>query len=123
MGAAIACGAGRRALAKAAAYAGERAVWGAPIGTHQGVAHPLAEAKIELELARLMMQKACALRRGRPRRGRGGEHGEVAAAEAAIRLRGPRDPGPRRDGFALEYGLSDMWWGVRLARTAPVSRR
>ena len=23
---------------------------------------------------------------------------------------------------ALEYGLSDMWWGVRLTRTAPVSR-
>ena len=61
MGAAIAGGAGRRALAKAAAYANEREVWGAPIGTHQGVSHPLAEAKIELELARLMTQKAAAL--------------------------------------------------------------
>ena len=49
MGAAIACGAGLRALGKAAAYANERAVWGVPIGTHQGVAHPLAEAKIELD--------------------------------------------------------------------------
>ncbi len=26
------------------------------------------------------------------------------------------------NGFALEYGLADMWWGVRLVRTAPVSR-
>ena len=26
------------------------------------------------------------------------------------------------NGFALEYGLSDMWWGARLTRTAPVSR-
>jgi alkylation response protein AidB-like acyl-CoA dehydrogenase len=60
MGAAIACGAGRRALAKASAYAKERHVWGVPIGAHQGLAHPLAEAKIELELARLMMQKAAA---------------------------------------------------------------
>jgi hypothetical protein len=26
------------------------------------------------------------------------------------------------NGFALEYGPSDLWWGVRVARTAPVSR-
>lgn len=26
------------------------------------------------------------------------------------------------NGFALEYGLTDMYWGVRLVRTAPVSR-
>ena len=25
-------------------------------------------------------------------------------------------------GPELEYGLADMWWGVRLVRTAPVSR-
>ncbi len=78
MGATIACGAGRRALAKASAYANEREVWGAPIGTHQGVAHPLAEAKIELELARLMTQKAAALYdAGAPGRGRGQQHGQV----------------------------------------------
>jgi alkylation response protein AidB-like acyl-CoA dehydrogenase len=28
-------------------------VWDVPIGAHQGVAHPLAQAKIELELAKL----------------------------------------------------------------------
>src|SRR4051812_13202070 len=61
MTASLALGAGRRALAKAADYARERTVWSAPIGTHQGVAHPLAEAKIELELAALMTRKACAL--------------------------------------------------------------
>ena len=61
MGAAVACGAGRRALEMAADYARERVVWQAPIGAHQGISHPLAQAKIELELARLMMQKAAAL--------------------------------------------------------------
>ena len=35
-----------------------RQVWKTPIGAHQGVAHPLAVAKIELELAKVMMQKA-----------------------------------------------------------------
>jgi alkylation response protein AidB-like acyl-CoA dehydrogenase len=123
MGAAIACGAGRRALAKAAAYANERAVWGAPIGTHQGVSHPLAEAKIELELARLMMQKACALYdAGVPGAGEASNMAKYAAAEAAIKCVDRAIQAHGGNGFALEYGLSDMWWGVRLTRTAPVSR-
>jgi alkylation response protein AidB-like acyl-CoA dehydrogenase len=123
MGAAIACGAGRRALGKAAAYANERTVWGAPIGTHQGVAHPLAEAKIELELARLMTQKACALYdAGAPGAGEASNMAKYAAAEAAILCVDRAIQAHGGNGFALEYGLSDMWWGVRLTRTAPVSR-
>jgi alkylation response protein AidB-like acyl-CoA dehydrogenase len=35
-------------------------------------------------------------------------------ADRAIRTHGG-------NGFALEYGLAHMWWGVRLARTASVS--
>src|SRR3954452_10323590 len=86
MGAAIACGAGRRALGKASAYANERNVWGVPIGAHQGVAHPLAEAKIELELARLMTQKAAALYdAGAPGAGEASNMAKYAAAEAAIK--------------------------------------
>ena len=61
MTAALAIGAARRALAQAAEYARERMVWSGPIGAHQGISHPLAEAKIELELAALMTRKACAL--------------------------------------------------------------
>ena len=45
MGAAIACGMGRRALDKATAYANERSVWSAPIGTHQGISHPLGRGQ------------------------------------------------------------------------------
>ena len=123
MGAAIACGAGRNALAKAAAYANERVVWGAPIGTHQGLSHPLAEAKIELELARLMTQKAAALYdAGAPGAGESSNMAKYAAAEAAIKCVDQAIQTHGGNGFALEYGLSDMWWGVRLTRTAPVSR-
>ncbi len=40
----------------------ERVVWrDKPIGSHQGVAHPLAQAHIEVQLAKLMMQKAATL--------------------------------------------------------------
>jgi alkylation response protein AidB-like acyl-CoA dehydrogenase len=123
MGAAIACGTGLRALAKASAYANERRVWSAPIGTHQGIAHPLAEAKVELELARLMMQKAAALHdAGAPGAGEASNMAKYAAAEAAIQCVDRAIQTHGGNGFALEYGLSDMWWGARLTRTAPVSR-
>ena len=123
MGAAVGCGAGRRALAKASAYANERRVWGAPIGTHQGIAHPLAEAKVELELARLMMQKAAALYDARaPGSGEASNMAKYAAGEAAIHCVDRAIQTHGGNGFALEYGLSDMWWGARLTRTAPVSR-
>jgi alkylation response protein AidB-like acyl-CoA dehydrogenase len=123
MGASIACGMGRRALEKAAAYANERSVWNAPIGAHQGVSHPLAEAKIELELARLMTQKACALYdAGAPGAGEASNMAKFAAAEAAIKCVDRAIQTHGGNGFALEYGLSDMWWGARLTRTAPVSR-
>jgi alkylation response protein AidB-like acyl-CoA dehydrogenase len=123
MGATVACGAGTRALEKASAYANERSVWGAPIGTHQGVSHPLAEAKIELELARLMTRKAAALYdAGAPGAGEASNMAKYAAAEAAIKCVDQAIQTHGGNGFALEYGLSDMWWGVRLTRTAPVSR-
>ncbi len=61
MVAAFAIGIARYALGKASAYVKDAAGVEPPIGAHQGVAHPLAQAKIQLELARLMMQKAAAL--------------------------------------------------------------
>src|SRR6186997_2786637 len=61
MAASFSTGLARFALEKAVAYVKEREVFGAPIGTHQGIAHPLAQSKIEVELARLMTQKAAAL--------------------------------------------------------------
>jgi alkylation response protein AidB-like acyl-CoA dehydrogenase len=48
-------------LDRAIGDARQRMVWSVPIGAHQGLAHPLAQVKIELELARLMMQKAATL--------------------------------------------------------------
>ena len=79
-------GIGRQALDKASAYARERVVWDAPIGSHQGVSHPLAEAKIELELARTMTRKACALYdAGAKGAGEASNMAKFAAAEAGIK--------------------------------------
>ena len=56
---AICCGMAEQAIGMAVAYAKERKVFrDTPIGAYQGVAHPLAEAKIELEAAKLMTYRA-----------------------------------------------------------------
>ena len=122
MGSAICNGISRRALEQAAAYARERVVWNAPIGAHQGVSHPLAEAKIELELARLMMQKAAALYDAGAPAGEASNMAKYAAAEAGVKCVDRAIQAHGGNGFALEYGLTDMYWGVRIVRTAPVSR-
>jgi alkylation response protein AidB-like acyl-CoA dehydrogenase len=122
MGAAVCNGAARRALDLAAAYARERIVWNAPIGAHQGISHPLAQAKIELELARLMTQKAAALYDAGAPAGEASNMAKYAAAEAGVHCVDQAIQTHGGNGFALEYGLTDMYWGVRLVRTAPVSR-
>jgi alkylation response protein AidB-like acyl-CoA dehydrogenase len=120
--AALANGSGRLALEKASAYVNERQVWGVPIGAHQAVSHPLAKAKIELELARLMTQKAAALfDAGAPGAGEASNMAKYAAAEASIHCVDAAIQAHGGNGFTLEYGISDMWWGTRLMRTAPVS--
>jgi len=123
-GAAFAVGIGRYALAKGTAYARERAVWGVPIGTHQGLSHPLANAAIQVELARLMTQKAGWLYDA----GLDAEAGEAAnmakyaAAEASLLALDQAIQVHGGNGFATEYGLATLWGAARLARTAPISR-
>jgi alkylation response protein AidB-like acyl-CoA dehydrogenase len=122
MGAAVATGIGRYALDKAARYARERRVWDVPIGSHQGLAHPLAIAKVELELARLMAQKAAWLYDQRLDAGEAANMAKYAAAEAAIAALDQAIQTHGGNGLATEYGLADLWGLARLLRTAPVSR-
>ncbi|HZD73458.1 MAG TPA: acyl-CoA dehydrogenase family protein [Actinomycetota bacterium] len=123
IGAAGANGIARYALARAAAYARQRSVWGGPIGAHQGISHPLASAKIEVELARLATQKAAwAHDQGRPDAGETANMAKYAAAEAALRALDAAIQAHGGNGFASEYGLADLWGMTRVLRTAPVSR-
>jgi alkylation response protein AidB-like acyl-CoA dehydrogenase len=122
MAAALENGIGLYALAKASAYARERVVWSVPIGAHQGVAHPLAKAKIEVELARLMTQKAAWLHdRGLPA-GEASNMAKYAAAEACLGALDQAIQTHGGNGLATEYGLATLWGAARLQRTAPVSR-
>ena len=124
-GAAICTGLGRYALGRASEYAREREVWDVPIGRHQGVAHPLAIAKIELELARLMVAKAAWLHDQDADPAAAGEAANMAkyaAAEAGLHCLDAAIQTHGGNGMASEYGLADLWGLLRLLRIAPISR-
>ena len=119
--AAEAVGLGRAALARAARYAGERVVFGRPIGQNQGIQHPLAERWIELEAAELLMLRAAAAY------DRGEEAGAFAnaakyfageagakACETAMLTHGGM-------GYAKEFQVERYFREAQIARIAPVS--
>ncbi|MFF8375255.1 acyl-CoA dehydrogenase family protein [Streptomyces sp. NPDC015661] len=124
MTAAFAIGMGRYALAQAVKYAKERQVWKAPIGSHQAIAHPLAEAHIELELARLMMAKAAALYDAGDDMGAGeaANMAKYAAAEACVKAVDTSVHTLGGNGLTREFGLARLITAARVARIAPVSR-
>jgi alkylation response protein AidB-like acyl-CoA dehydrogenase len=122
MAAAICNGVGRYALEKASAYANERVVWGQPIGAHQGVSHPLAEAKIALEAARLMTWKAAILHDAGAPAGEASNMAKLLAADAGALCLDRAIQAHGGNGLSIEYGLADLWFIVRLLRVAPVSR-
>jgi alkylation response protein AidB-like acyl-CoA dehydrogenase len=122
LSAAQAVGLGRYALDRAAAYARDRRVWDVPIGMHQGIAHPLAQAKVELELAALMMRKAAWLYDNDLDAGEAANMAKYAGAEAALACLDQAIQTHGGNGMASEYGLADLWGITRLLRIAPVSR-
>ncbi|MEU3506552.1 acyl-CoA dehydrogenase [Streptomyces longwoodensis] len=124
MTAAFAIGMGRHALARAVDYARERTVWKVPIGAHQAVAHPLAQAHIELELARLMMQKAAHLYDAGDDVGAGeaANMAKYAAGEACVKAVDQAVHTLGGNGLTREFGLARLITAARVARIAPVSR-
>jgi alkylation response protein AidB-like acyl-CoA dehydrogenase len=124
MAASFSTGLARHALEKAAAYMRTRNVWGTPIGAHQGLAHPLAQCAIQLELARLMTQKAAALYdAGLDREsGESANMAKYAAAEVAATTVDQAIQSHGGNGLASEYGLGALLTASRAGRIAPVSR-
>ena len=124
MGAASSVGMGRFALDRAAEYVKTRQVWGTPIGSHQGLSHPLAQCHIEVELAKLMMQKAATLYDNGDDGGAAtaANMAKYAAAEAATRSVDQAVQSLGGNGLTKEYGVAAMLASARLGRIAPVSR-
>jgi alkylation response protein AidB-like acyl-CoA dehydrogenase len=122
--AAGAVGTARYALSRAASYVASRQVWGRPIGSHQGVAHPLAHAQIQVDLARLMVMKAAWLYdQGRDvEAGIAGNTAKYAAADAAALAVDTAIQVHGGNGMTTEYGVATLLGGTRATRIAPVSR-
>jgi acyl-CoA dehydrogenase len=122
--AAEAMGLGRAALARAARYAGERVVFGRPIGQNQGIQHPLAERWIELEAAELLVLRAAAAY------DRGEEPSTVGAfanaakyfaAEAGHRACETAVLTHGGMGYAREFHVERFFREIQIARIAPIS--
>lgn len=114
-------GIGQAALARAVQYAGERVVFGRPIGQNQGIQHPLAQAWMQLEAANLMVFKAASLYdAGLPcgpyantAKYLAAEAGHNACQTAVLTLGGM--------GYAKEYHVERLLRESYIPRIAPVS--
>lgn len=106
---------------KAAAYAGERHVFGRPIGQNQGIQFPIAKAYAQMRAAEALVHQAAA------RFDAGEDCGEQAnmakllaaeaswaAGEACIQTHGGF-------GFAEEYDIERKFRETRLYQVAPIS--
>jgi acyl-CoA dehydrogenase len=108
-------------IEKVAKYAGERVVFGRPIGQNQGVQFPIAEAYIEVEAANLMRFRACELfDAGKACGAEANMAKHLAAkaswqaAEACLQFHGGY-------GFASEYDIERKFRETRLYQVAPIS--
>lgn len=124
VGSAGAIGLGRCAIEKSVEYTSEREVFDQPIGAHQAVQHPLADAWSKLEAADMLVKRSCWMMDNDVDPRETAEISNMAklraseaayeATDAAVQVHGG-------NGFSREYGVIDMWKGSRLARVAPGS--
>ncbi|RXK47212.1 acyl-CoA dehydrogenase family protein [Halorientalis pallida] len=127
VGAAGAIGVGRNAIERAVEYANDRVVFDEPIGAHQAIQHPLADAHSKVEAAKLLVQKASWLMdetSGTEDMKRTAEVSNMAklraseagheATDVALQTHGG-------NGFSRDYMIVEMWKGSRLGTVAPGS--
>ncbi len=115
-------GMGRRALEKAVNYAGERVVFGRPIGQNQSIQHPLAECWSELYAAELMTLHAAELYDAGQPCGAQANAAKYLAADAGFHAcdRAVRTHGGM--GYAAEFHVERYFREMVAMQLAPVSR-
>ncbi|MDA1286141.1 MAG: acyl-CoA/acyl-ACP dehydrogenase [Proteobacteria bacterium] len=102
-------------------YAGERVVFGRPIGQNQGVQFPIAKAYAQMRAAELMLAEAIRLYEAGENPGEEANMAKMlaadaswAAAEACLQTHGGF-------GFAAEYDVERKFRETRLYQVAPIS--
>ncbi|TCR59419.1 acyl-CoA dehydrogenase family protein [Bosea sp. BK604] len=108
-------------IEKASAYAGERVVFGRPIGQNQGVQFPIAKAYAQMRAAELMVREAARLYEAGLDCGAEANMAKLlaaeaswAAAEACVQTHGGF-------AFAEEYDVERKFRETRLYQVAPIS--
>ncbi|KAB1190433.1 acyl-CoA dehydrogenase [Haloferax sp. MBLA0076] len=119
--AATAIGIGLAALDKASSYASERVVFDNPIGSYQGIQHPLADSWSKLSLAEAMTQKAAWLYDNGEECGPESNAVKMRASEASVEAceRAVRTLGGM--GYSEEYDVARYWRESIITVIAPVS--
>lgn len=118
--------AGYYALEQASQYANDRSVFDTPIGSHQAIQHPLADAYADLECARLMCEKAAWMYDHDFDSQKVGTASNIAKLKAAEAAWAACEAAMTTFGgmsVSKEIGVSKAWQRVRHARIAPVSEQ
>lgn len=105
----------------ASTYAGERQVFGRPIGQNQGIQFPLARAHAETEAADLVARRAAALFDAGQDCGADANMAKLLASEASWHAAEACLQTFGGFGFAREYDVERKWRETRLFQTAPIS--
>jgi hypothetical protein len=120
--AAQAVGIGRWCLERAKSYANERVVFDMPIGAHQAIQHPLAEALIALEGAWLLLERACRLYDAGAQAGLESNMAKVAACDAGLLAADHALQVYGGSGYTDDTKMFQRFTYMRLLRTIPVAR-
>ncbi|WP_072690500.1 acyl-CoA dehydrogenase family protein [Rhodococcus marinonascens] len=117
-----ALGIGEAALRRGVEYAKQREVFGRPIGRNQGIAFPLAEARIRLDAAEAMLDKATwMVDQGLPC-GREANAAKFLCAEAGFYAADVALQTHGGFGFGKEFHVERYFRESRLMRIAPISQ-
>jgi acyl-CoA dehydrogenase len=114
-------GDGRWFIDRATKYAGDRVVFGRPIGQNQGVQFPIARAHVTIEAADLMRIRAAELfDRGEPC-GAEANMAKLLAADASWEAANVAVQTYGGFGFAEDYDIERKFRETRLYQVAPIS--
>ncbi|QRI63102.1 acyl-CoA/acyl-ACP dehydrogenase [Shinella sp. PSBB067] len=108
-------------IAKGAAYAKERVIFGAPIGKNQGVQFPLAEAHAHMMAAEAIVYRAAAMYDSGLNPGVEANTAKMLAADASWEAAEACLQTHGGFGFAEEYDVERKFREARLYQVAPIS--
>ena len=108
-------------IEKASGYAGERSLFGGPIGRNQGVQFPIVRAHVATETAALMVQKAADLYDAEEPCGAEANMAKLVASEASWQAGDVCIQTHGGFGFAEEYDIERKFRETRLYQVAPIS--